>query len=601
MVILIKGFGIISRSSRKAEKSRILGWTLLGPAVLLVLLLCHSWFGPDIWYHLTWGRSLLENLSFLPTTRVLLVQPIYANMYWLFQISVYGLMKLGGIVLVSALFLGLWMAIAYLWLRETQASRSPFYGVVLFLAFIVCAQLRFEARPEIFSYLFLALEITLLGQLKLEKQLAKPIALAIFLVQVLWTNCHGYFALGPLLGVAMVTACIWERRFGKPLVRAGMIFGVLLAGSFISPFGWESWRAVFVYTEVSRALRELNQELLPPTLLPLYWPITVFWLYWLLATGWSGFLAFKRKESFAAFLCLGGSLLAVQATRNIPMFLILSGPAIGNFLIFSKRYTPARAFQYLPQLISLVLAVLVVRGDYHRSTSSLGSFGIHLESSAYPLGGVEFLKQMRFSGKIFCDSYDGGYVEYQLPGVLISGDSYFSDAPTTLTFFAAIKNPEALRSLTQRFEFDALLINVENQEVMDSLWSDVHWKLAYADSHRTLFLRRPQYDYVSFNLEKVRFFEGEDLTHWTYTFGVVTWAGMALKNHNVVLMKKIVSDLGSAPHVPATLIKYALLLAGQSHDKELLDQTLPLTSKMFADQGELSEVSAVAERARAAF
>src|SRR6185503_14000255 len=94
--ISIREFGITS------EKKV---FELSGVFLLLILLLWHSWFGPDIWYHLSWGRSLVQNFSFLPVTRTLISQPVYANTYWLFQIAMYALMSAGGIYAISAIFL----------------------------------------------------------------------------------------------------------------------------------------------------------------------------------------------------------------------------------------------------------------------------------------------------------------------------------------------------------------------------------------------------------------------------------------------------------------------------------------------------------------
>jgi hypothetical protein len=126
----------------------------------------------------------------------------------------------------------------------------------------------------------------------------------------------------------------------------------------------------------------------------------------------------------------------------------------------------------------------VVEGEYFNVTASLASFGFHLERASYPIGVVEYLKAHDFHGRVFCDSYDGGYVEYQMPQVEIAGDSYFSNVPMTLKFFSAIKDPAALTALDSQLGFDALIINVENLEVIQALEQNPTWNLVYIDSHR---------------------------------------------------------------------------------------------------------------------
>mgnify|MGYP003395776854 CR=1 FL=1 len=41
-----------------------LNWLLL--MLWMLLLLAHSWYGPDIWYHLFWGRELVEFGRWIP-------------------------------------------------------------------------------------------------------------------------------------------------------------------------------------------------------------------------------------------------------------------------------------------------------------------------------------------------------------------------------------------------------------------------------------------------------------------------------------------------------------------------------------------------------
>src|SRR6185437_136848 len=126
----------------------------IGPGLMMLLFLCHSWFGPDIWYHLTWGRSLVTTVSFLPTTQTLIPQPIFANTYWLFQSLIYLSYQTGGPYLVSFIFAFVWLAIFTLWLKLSGLWRHAL-GPWLSLGFVICCQLRFEHRPESFSYLLL--------------------------------------------------------------------------------------------------------------------------------------------------------------------------------------------------------------------------------------------------------------------------------------------------------------------------------------------------------------------------------------------------------------------------------------------------------------
>ena len=139
--ILTRGFGITFERWRSP-----LAYGAI--SILLGLMLCHSIYGPDIWYHLSWGRSLAFSGAFTPQLNVLLQQPIVANIYWLFQLVTYGVFSLGGAIGIGILFMLLWIFIAACWLVMTGAWKNQNFGPLLFLAFVLCAQLRGGRHAE---------------------------------------------------------------------------------------------------------------------------------------------------------------------------------------------------------------------------------------------------------------------------------------------------------------------------------------------------------------------------------------------------------------------------------------------------------------------
>src|SRR5882672_378842 len=87
--------------------------------VLLVVRLCHEWFGPDIWYHLALGERIARTGVMQPADNLILQQPGFVNVYWLFQLLMHGAFELGGIFAISALFVAVWFAAFAFWLRTT--------------------------------------------------------------------------------------------------------------------------------------------------------------------------------------------------------------------------------------------------------------------------------------------------------------------------------------------------------------------------------------------------------------------------------------------------------------------------------------------------
>jgi hypothetical protein len=193
---------------------------------------------------------------------------------------------------------------------------------------------------------------------------------------------------------------------------------------------------------------------------------------------------------------------------------------------------------------------------------------------------VEFLREKGFKGRLFCDSYDGGYVEYHMPEVTISGDSYFADPFMTRAFFAAIRDPKILRRADQTSSFDGFLINIENGEVIDDLLERKDLVVAYADSHRLIFLSRARYPDLTGDLSSFRFYHGEDLRHLAYEFGVIAWMDLAYRHQWTPVLFKILADLSTADIVPKAAFQIALKYAAEHKDQNLILALAPLKDRV---------------------
>lgn len=551
-------------------------WTRRLPWVLaflwLSVLLLHSWYGPDIWYHLTWGREVAMKHILVPEQHTLLQQPVPSNPYWLFQIVGFWLYRIGDIYLLSLLFLSAWLIVVSLWLRLSELDQKQDSGPWILLGSLFCLELRFEQRPEVFSYMLLILYLWALRPFS-ERPISKARLLVIFLLQLAWTCTHGFFVLGPLISFALLLSTLIGANRRKDQVReAGLVTTVSLLGTLLTPSGPAVWRSVWAYSQVARSLRDLNAELFPPQLIawPLPWPMPAFWLLWFLLAILAARALWKKQQDtvFAGLLGLGGVILSAQSVRHIPMLILLAAPLL-------KTANPIRLSSKLAWLnsaalsaVCLALILNTVNGNYFRFTGSLATFGVHLEWASYPIALVEELEVRGFKGKIFCDSYDGGYLEFHLPDVRVAGDSYFSDAELTRSYFGAIKDPAQLMAMDQRFHFDALLINVENLSVLDWALDHSDFALVKADSHRALFFRQPLQQKPS-DLSRFSYYHGEDLRNFAYSFGVTAWMALASKRQNRALMLKILSDIREAQNIPPTVLKMASKFANDHSDPEM--------------------------------
>ncbi|MBM3317746.1 MAG: hypothetical protein FJY75_07820, partial [Candidatus Eisenbacteria bacterium] len=233
--------------------------------LLLVLLTIRTWQGPDIFYHLFLGRRILDGGGFQPADDLLVRQPQYVNLYWLFQVIAELLHRAGGVTAASLLFTAVWTAVCALWARAAGCLRRPAIGLPLALGAILILGSRFEPRPEAFSYLWLILQ---LGWLSAWDPTARtPVRFYVLFAasQALWANMHGYFVLGPLLVAARLAGAWLRREERRAWRRPALLLVLALAASCLSPFGWRTWAFAHTLAAFLRSVGGAITEFGPPT------------------------------------------------------------------------------------------------------------------------------------------------------------------------------------------------------------------------------------------------------------------------------------------------------------------------------------------------
>lgn len=168
----------------------------------------------DLWLHLKMGKFIVEN-GYVPTVDVLsnsIAGNPWINHEWLFQVIVYSIKNLWGFEgLVTMQVVIVLLTVAILLFLGYNERRQ---GLIVFLLLLVLFnyQMRFTTRPDLFSLLFFALYMQILST-KLDERWSLPV---LFLLQVLWSNIHGFFFLGPILVSIAVLAEFLKRRVPLP-------------------------------------------------------------------------------------------------------------------------------------------------------------------------------------------------------------------------------------------------------------------------------------------------------------------------------------------------------------------------------------------------
>ena len=193
--------------------------TLLGSLLLLAFLLgCFPMCDFDVWWHLRTGQLILQRgavprVDFLTYTNV---GRAWIDLYWLFQIVIAGLYRLGGSSALVLLKPVAGLAVVALALGARQEGNKAWPAALVWLPALIMLSGRLCERPELFSLLLLAGFLSVLARASKSPRLLWLLPL----LQALWVNCHGFFVLGPLVLMAYSAEWLLDRLRQSQQVQA---------------------------------------------------------------------------------------------------------------------------------------------------------------------------------------------------------------------------------------------------------------------------------------------------------------------------------------------------------------------------------------------
>jgi hypothetical protein len=229
-----------------ANPGQRLNLAVLAALLALTFLLgCFPMGDFDVWWHLRTGQLILERGQVPRTdwfTYTNATRP-WIDVYWLFQVGLAVLFRVGGaslLVLLKAMCGTAMVALSLLARRQGGKTGKTWPVVVAWLPAVVMFTGRLCERPELFSLLFLAGFLTVLGRAS-----ERPRWLWLLpALQILWVNCHGFFVLGPMVLMAYVAELLSEFCWPPataiprpPIKQVLMASGATLVACLVNPYG----------------------------------------------------------------------------------------------------------------------------------------------------------------------------------------------------------------------------------------------------------------------------------------------------------------------------------------------------------------------------
>lgn len=481
---------------------------------VIVFFLVRRISDSDTWFHMAVGKLILATRSLPATDQLSLLnlgQPIHAYL-WLFQIIAAAGYPLAGFWWLHFLQIAVLGLAFYFVFRSTRAWTTSWTAWLLLLAAVIASSERFALRPEIISIMMIALFYLRLQQGRYHT----PADLAIFFIlQVIWTNCHGIFVIGPVLVGCYFAEALTKGITGKGYMEvksSGILTATTAVACYVTPFGLDNvryaWRLLTESNPMSLKLSNSTYEMgaalgeVSRTLLP-------FWLYLFLiiafATSCLAVVLYQRKHTPIARTLIGLSMLAASLTgmKNMPVFAIVAVPLLAENLSLLGN-TKIRAMCHIIVAAAMTMAVFIWSprpAFYHLTTWVPYRFGLGLSGDYVPLGLPEFLHAISFSGPIFNSMEQGGYYEYHgYPARISFYDARLQDYNPhhLVSSYNAVVNaslrPADWNELERRFAFRGILLgnlpdSKETAGLLPLISSDPAWRLVYLDYAASFWMR----------------------------------------------------------------------------------------------------------------
>ena len=218
----------------------------------------------DLWLHIGMGRYIVTHGFAVPSVDVLscsIAGKPWVNHEWLFQIIVYYINKFwgpDGLIMMQVVVVTLTMTIL---LFLGYNKRNQFGSVLMLLLVTIVYQGRFTIRPDLYSLLFFALYIFILS-FYIDRKWSLYV---LFLIQLLWSNMHGFFFFGPLFVLIGIVAEWLKRHVPLPYQwnsvarlsddeyrRMRWIFVFLVLACLFNPLTFRgAWYPISVFFQIS--------------------------------------------------------------------------------------------------------------------------------------------------------------------------------------------------------------------------------------------------------------------------------------------------------------------------------------------------------------
>jgi tetratricopeptide (TPR) repeat protein len=468
--------------------------------------LVHELCSLDIWWQLAIGEDILQQLR-VPEINIYSAgafgQP-YHDSHWLFQVLLaisHRLAGLNGPILCMITIWGLTLFLVY---KESRTVIGTTSAVLITVLAAGASAERFLPRPEIISFLMVALFYSRLHQ---EKYNTPTQMLLLVSLQVIWVNSHGLFVIGPFM-----VGCYWlmhaikfirkEDNSLKPLSTLLVLLGASL---LLSPYGTGALEySYLLFHEVGQAapdhMKGVNE--LSPTFGAAAMGASAFWFFMILLilAPLSAVINYRKLNLARLLIVSALCLAALTGRRNIVLFAVAAAPFITeNLAPYVSRLALNSRVQKGWQ--AFITCGMLLWSGYPLS----GAYYLHMEIPArtrlgvtpdfFPHGLVDFINEHHIKGQVYNSNRLGGFYLYhffpdRIP--FIDGRWEIYGEPFFKAKKQALENYGNWEQWATQYQITNVLLHhtsPESRLLVPALYNDPQWSLVYYDFAAAFFVR----------------------------------------------------------------------------------------------------------------
>lgn len=466
---------------------------------------------PDFWWHLKTGEWIWNHkaVPYVDPFSYTFQGAEWINYEWLFHTVIYPIYQLGGfggLIIFVVIIVLLTFLVLYFFCREMDGGKRWLSITVLF-ATLLAAWGRFSVRPQMISFLLLAVYLYLLMLHQGQRITTRQLILFLIPSHILWVNFHGSFLLGMFLVGAyalgrFVPLALSNHQDLTPVFKDKKLQGLLLVclilfvASFVNPYTYRVF-LIPIKTSVAEEILRSITEWTPVDFraLGLFVMEHTVWFRILFLTGSISFLIrldnMKKIENVIIFTIF--SYMAFKHIRFSVDFAIISAPIIVNNLAQIKwRIRRWKWVLCCPLLIFIIFSASDIKALMNLKKLGLGVYG------NYPHVTVNFLKEHDIQGNLFNHYNFGGYLIWHLwPNipVFIDGRAVtIYDQEFFWRYKMSFLEKRSRDKVFEKYDIGVVLVEDNRETGYNSFFfgldEDDEWRLVAFDDVSNLYMRK---------------------------------------------------------------------------------------------------------------